>query len=107
MAENLAIKTDCLDDFDNIPFKVRSGTVRKLTVLWRKEQSVALLVDTVSVVLESSADNALTPEQKLRAEKAAKQQLLEQWVRISERASTFLLRPDSSMTTRRHVSMKT
>ena len=83
MAENLAIKTDCLDDFDNIPFRVRSGTVRKLTVLWRKEQSVALHVDTVSVVLESSTDNALTPEQKLRAEKLAKQQLLEQWVRAA------------------------
>ena len=79
VAENLAIKTDCLDDFDNIPFRVRSGTVKKLTVLWRNEQSVSLHIDTVSVVLESRTDNALTPEQKLRAQKQAKQQLLEQW----------------------------
>jgi len=79
VAEDLAIKTDCLDDFDNIPFRVRSGTVRKLTVLWRKEQSVSLLIDAVSVVLESRAQNVLTPEQKVRVEKQAKQALLEQW----------------------------
>ena len=73
MAKDLAIKTDCLDGFDNIPFRVRSGTVKKLTVLWKKEQSVSLLIDTVSVVLESRAQNGLSPEQKRRLEKQAKQ----------------------------------
>jgi hypothetical protein len=79
VAKNLAVKTDCLDGCDNIPFRVRSGTVKKLTVLWRKEHSVSLVIDTVSVVLESHAQNALTPEQRRQVEKNAKQQLLEQW----------------------------
>ena len=39
VAKDLAIKTDCLDGFDNIPFRVRSGTVKKLTVLWKKAVS--------------------------------------------------------------------
>ena len=89
VAQDLAIKTDCLDDFDNIPFRVRSGTVKKLTVLWRKEQSVSLQIDTVSVVLESRVANALTPEQKKRMERQAKQQLLEQWEsRLDENLSS-------------------
>ena len=89
VAQDLAIKTDCLDDFDNIPFRVRSGTVKKLTVLWRKEQSVSLQIDTVSVVLESRVANALTPEQKRRMERQAKQQLLEQWEsRLDENLSS-------------------
>ena len=91
VAKDLAIKTDCLDGFDNIPFRVRSGTVKKLTVLWKKEQSVSLLIDTVSVVLESRAQNGLSPEQKRRLEKQAKQLLLEQWeARLDENLSPIL-----------------
>ena len=78
VARNLAVKDDCLDDAE-IPFRVRSGAVQKLTVIWCKEKVIKLHIHSTHLVLESRADSLQTPEAKARAENAAKQRLLQQW----------------------------
>lgn len=78
VASDLAVQPDCLDSYD-VPFRVKYGAVKKLTVIWGRDKVIKILIDSVSVVLESCTDHRLTPEAKKRAENAVKQQMLEQW----------------------------
>ena len=78
VAENLSVKTDCLDDFD-FPFRVRSGAVEKLTIIWCTDKVIKIHIHRVIVELETRVNHVITPEARQRAQNAAKQQLLEQW----------------------------
>lgn len=61
--DDLLLRRDCLDRFE-LPFIVRYGTVKKLTVVWRDKHTLQIAVDTVFVVLESrSADRTPSSEE--------------------------------------------
>jgi hypothetical protein len=76
-----------------VPFRVRSGTVSKLIVVWCPEKVVKILIQRVSIVLETRDANfaqsaSASAEAKQRAENAAKQLLLEEWeARLNENLS--------------------
>ncbi len=76
-----------------MPFLVRSGTVSKLIVVWCPEKVVKILIQRVSIVLETRDANlaqsaSASAEAKQRAENAAKQLLLEEWeARLNENLS--------------------
>ncbi len=76
-----------------MPFRVRSGTVSKLIVIWCPEKVVKILIQRVSIVLETRDANfaqtaSASAEAKQRAENAAKQLLLEEWeARLNENLS--------------------
>ena len=80
-AEDLLLQQDCLDSL-GVPFAIRSGSVKKLTVVWSETgpaATIQILVDTVFVVLQSTDARHLSAEQVNAAEQQAKRALLENW----------------------------
>lgn len=77
---DLLLRKDCLNDYD-IPFTLRSGTVKHMKILWKDKHSVHIKVDTIFMVLQSrQLEHLITsPEQKKDLERQIKQALLEQW----------------------------
>ena len=78
----------CLDSL-GVPFAIRSGSVKKLTVVWSETgpaATIQILVDTVFVVLQSTDARHLSAEQVNAAEQQAKRALLENRRRSSTAA---------------------
>jgi hypothetical protein len=78
IADDLLLRTNCLDDL-NLPFTIRFGTVKRLTVIWEDKTSIKLHVDTLFVCLETRQKKDLDPSEFHKLQLETKRAQLEAW----------------------------